>query len=60
MSQHHLLEAAGRSRGARLAMLETSSFQAPAFYQQQGYEPFGVIDGYGGQHVKHFMRKDLV
>ncbi len=53
------MEAAGRERGARLAMLETFSFQAPAFYSQNGYETFGVIDGYGGRHRKHFMRKQL-
>lgn len=54
------MEAAGRSLGARLAMLETFSFQAPAFYQRCGYETFGVIEGYDRQHAKHFMRKDLV
>lgn len=59
MSQHHLLEAAGRNRGARLAMLETFRFQAPAFYQQQGCETLGIMEGYGGQHAKRFMRKDL-
>jgi len=53
------MEAAGRERGARLAMLETFSFQAPAFYQQQGYQTFGFLEGYGGRHAKHFMRKQL-
>ena len=53
------LENAGRGRGARLAMLETFSFQAPGFYQDRGYQTFGLIEGYGGQHSKYFMRKDL-
>lgn len=54
------MESAGQARGARLAMLETFSFQAPGFYQEQGYETFGIIEGYGGRHAKHFMRKALV
>ena len=53
------MEEAGRERGARLAMLETFSFQAPDFYEQHGYETFGLIEGYGGRHAKHFMHKDL-
>jgi GNAT superfamily N-acetyltransferase len=54
------MEDAGRQHGARLAMLETFSFQAPGFYQDQGYETFSIIEGYGGRHAKHFMRKALV
>lgn len=54
------MESAGQKRGARLAMLETFSFQAPGFYQDQGYETFSIIEGYGGRHAKHFMRKALV
>lgn len=53
------MEGAGRDRGARVAMLETFSFQAPEYYAKHGYETFGVIEGYGGQHAKHFMRKEL-
>lgn len=53
------LEAAGRERGARLAFLDTFSFQAPAFYQRYGYETFGVLQGYGDGHAKHFLRKKL-
>ncbi|MGD8587180.1 MAG: GNAT family N-acetyltransferase [Chloroflexota bacterium] len=53
------LEATGQQHGARLAMLEIFSFQAPAFYQKRGYETFGVIEGYGDGHAKHFMHKQL-
>jgi GNAT superfamily N-acetyltransferase len=53
------IEAAGRERGARLAVLDTFSFQAPAFYQRDGYEAFGVVQGYGVGHAEHFMRKEL-
>jgi GNAT superfamily N-acetyltransferase len=54
------LEQAGKERGARLALLDTFSFQAPGFYERLGYQTFGLIEGYGGHHAKHFMRKQLV
>lgn len=53
------IEQEGRERGARLAVLDTFSFQAPVFYKRLGYETFGLIEGYGGQYAKHFMRKQL-
>jgi GNAT superfamily N-acetyltransferase len=53
------MEAAGLERGAHVAYLNTFSFQAPAFYQRYGYKTFGVVQGYGGGHAKHFLRKNL-
>jgi GNAT superfamily N-acetyltransferase len=58
------LESEAEQRGARLAVLDTYSFQSPAFYQHHGYEIFGVIDGYGSDvlgegYKKYFMRKSL-
>jgi GNAT superfamily N-acetyltransferase len=53
------IEQEGRERGARLAILDTFSFQAPGFYERLGYETFGLIEGYGDRHAKHFMRKQL-
>jgi GNAT superfamily N-acetyltransferase len=53
------IEQEGKERGARLTVLDTFSFQAPGFYERLGYETFGLIEGYGGQHAKHFMRKRL-
>jgi GNAT superfamily N-acetyltransferase len=57
-----LLQAAEQEalkRGCRQLVLDTHSFQAPAFYQRHGYEIVGVIDGYPFQHQKIYLRKRL-
>jgi GNAT superfamily N-acetyltransferase len=54
------LEEAALTRGCRVIMLDTYSFQAPGFYQKAGYEVFGVIEGYPRGVQKYFMRKQLV
>ncbi len=53
------LEKKALSRGCQLAILDTYSFQAPAFYELLGYECFGLIDGYGPGYQKHFFKKEL-
>ena len=52
-------EEAGRARGRHTALLETHSFQAPAFYERRGYRAYAVLEGYPTGHRKLFMRKDL-
>jgi GNAT superfamily N-acetyltransferase len=37
-------EAEGRQRGCRTAVLTTASFQAPGFYERQGWARFGEVD----------------
>jgi ribosomal protein S18 acetylase RimI-like enzyme len=57
-----LLEAVeehGRKLGAKIAWLETKSWQARPFYEKHGYRVFGELPFLGGQHVHYFMRKDL-
>jgi GNAT superfamily N-acetyltransferase len=57
-----LLQAAEQEalkRGCLQVVLDTHSFQAPAFYQQQGYEVIGVIDGYPDQYQKFYLKKRL-
>jgi ribosomal protein S18 acetylase RimI-like enzyme len=58
-----LMEAAeglATERGCAQAHLETSSFQAPAFYAKLGYEVFGTLEDFPPGHTKYFMRKRLV
>ena len=53
------LEKEAISRSARVAVLDTFDWQASLFYQKYGYEIFGTIEGYGKDHKKYFMRRDL-
>jgi GNAT superfamily N-acetyltransferase len=39
--------------------LDTFSFQAPGFYEKQGYTLFGAIDDYPSRHRRMFFRKLL-
>ena len=52
-------EAYARERGAHSVELDTHSFQARPFYEQRGYEVFGVLDDYPKDHKKFFLRKKL-
>lgn len=57
-----LLEAAeekARKRGAKHAYLDTFSFQAPEFYQKQGYQFFGELTDFPVGHTRYFMKKTL-
>jgi GNAT superfamily N-acetyltransferase len=48
-----------RARGCKGVFLETFTFQAPEFYARHGYEVFGRIDEYPGEHAQLFLRKRL-
>ena len=54
-----MFEEEGRQRGCRSALLNTYSFQAPAFYERNGWRRFGEIacDPPGNSRV--FMTKEL-
>jgi len=52
-------EAEGVRRGCHSAYLDTFSFQAPDFYQRRGYEVFGTLEAFPGEHQRFFMRKSL-
>jgi GNAT superfamily N-acetyltransferase len=59
---HQLLEAAeqeGRKRGATYAYLDTFSFQAPEFYQNHGYQVFGVLQDFPPGHTRYYFTKQL-
>ena len=54
-----LLEAEARARGAHLVHVDTLSFQAPGFYEKQGYVEFGrlALSPPGTFHI--FLQKPL-
>ncbi len=52
-------EAYARERHCHSVALDTHSFQARPFYEKRGYEVFGTLDGYPGEHKKFFLRKKL-
>lgn len=54
-----LAEQEARQRGAKNAYLDTFSFQAPVFYEQQGYRVFGVLPDFPTGQQRYFMTKEL-
>jgi GNAT superfamily N-acetyltransferase len=53
-------EDAAIKSGCHSALLDTLSFQAPAFYEKRGYVRVGIVDGFRGGTQKIFMRKCLL
>jgi len=54
-----MAEDVGRKRGAKQALLDTFSFQAPGFYKKNGYKVFGQLDDFPQGHQRYFMTKAL-
>jgi 8-oxo-dGTP pyrophosphatase MutT (NUDIX family)/GNAT superfamily N-acetyltransferase len=52
-------EAEALGRGCKRMVLFTHSFQAPAFYEAQGYERRASIDDYPAGHAKYLYEKRL-
>lgn len=52
-------EKRARRRGSRLIHLNTYSFQAPGFYEKQGYTRFGGMSGSPKGQSRHFYVKRL-
>jgi GNAT superfamily N-acetyltransferase len=52
-------EAEGVRRGCSRAILSTLSFQAPGFYQRQGWQVLGRIDCDPPGHTRFYMTKEL-
>ena len=53
------VEEEGRRQGARRVLLNTFSFQAPGFYEKQGYEIFGTLTNAPKGHTHYYMKKTL-
>jgi ribosomal protein S18 acetylase RimI-like enzyme len=54
------IETEAARNGAKNAFLNTMSFQAPEFYRKLGYEVFGILEDFPGEHSRIFLRKRLV
>jgi GNAT superfamily N-acetyltransferase len=53
------LETAAIDQGATVARVDTLEFEAPDFYQKQGYKIFGIIGDLVGRR-QYFLSKSLV
>ncbi len=53
----HRIESAALEHGCTAAYLSTFSFQAPGFYKKLGYEAYGELENFPGEHRRIFMRK---
>jgi GNAT superfamily N-acetyltransferase len=53
------LEDQARGLGAANAYVDTFSFQAPGFYDKQGYRAFGRLDDFPPGHSRFWMTKAL-
>lgn len=54
-----LAEGEALKRGCRRAHLDTFDFQALGFYQDIGYELFGVLDDFPTGHKRFFLQKKI-
>ncbi|MFT3893825.1 MAG: GNAT family N-acetyltransferase [Anaerolineales bacterium] len=52
-------EAEARTRGCKIVMLESYSFQAPVFYQKHGYELAFQLQDFPPGHQNNFLIKHL-
>ena len=47
------------AKGCHGAFLDTFSFQSVSLYTRAGYEIFGSLEHYPGEHSRYFLRKAL-
>lgn len=52
-------ERAGKEMGCVFAHTSTFSYQSPHFYQNMGYEVFGMLDDYPDGIKQYFLKKKL-
>ena len=55
----HQAESEAKKRNCRFAFVNTYQFQAPAFYQKQGYKEVFTLKDYPYIGQRHYYQKDL-
>ena len=55
----HQAESEAKMRNCRFAFVNTYQFQAPAFYQKQGYKEVFILKDYPYTGQSHYYQKDL-
>ena len=55
----HQAESEAKMRNCRFAFVNTYQFQAPAFYQKQGYKEVFTLKDYPYTGQRHYYQKDL-
>ena len=55
----HQAESEAKMRNCRFAFVNTYQFQAPAFYQKQGYQEVFILKDYPYTGQRHYYQKDL-
>lgn len=48
-----------KAKGCKLITLDTFSFQAPDFYQKNGFQVFGVLDGFPEGICRYYLKRNL-
>ena len=55
----HQAESEAKKRNCRFAFVNTYQFQAPVFYQKQGYKEVFILKDYPYTGQRHYYQKDL-
>ena len=55
----HQAESEAKKRNCRFAFVNTYQFQAPVFYQKQGYKEVFALKDYPYTGQRHYYQKDL-
>lgn len=53
------IERKAKEKGCSLIHLDTFNFQAPDFYLKNGFEIFGVLEGYPEGEKRYFLKKHM-
>lgn len=53
-------ERLAHQRGGRMVQLDTFDFQAPDFYQREGYDCFAILEDFPTGHKRYYFKKILL